>query len=325
MVFLYCFIIICTFALYLLGALSGLAAGGLMAFAVLLLCVRGFQVFRQTMDLNFIKSTYETDSVIQAISQEGVNAMPGEPVDLIYQHQMGISIRCGGRECVIPFNSILSIVLVSAKDLLLSNDEEIADFIPDIQEVNLTYVRTVVRAKLGYGQAKVILLALDPGAIKDFLSMDASLDLDMDEMPETQEGTQEEGPAKTQEGGPDKNQGESADKTQGEGADSNKEETKAGAPAESVQVPAPDPAEDTPKPGLDKAPSPERTKLLGGKERAKTWVIGSEYEKPSYMLTNAVISSDFLVLVSTQSEGTLENFIDHPEIRKVSMIYHKTL
>lgn len=276
MVFLYCFIIICTFALYLLGALSGLAAGGLMAFAVLLLCVRGFQVFRQTMDLNFIKSTYETDSVIQAISQEGVNAMPGEPVDLIYQHQMGISIRCGGRECVIPFNSILSIVLVSAKDLLLSNDEEIADFIPDIQEVNLTYVRTVVRAKLGYGQAKVILLALDPGAIKDFLSMDASLDLDMDEMPETQEGTQEEGPAKTQEGGPDK-------------------------------------------------PSPERTKLLGGKERAKTWVIGSEYEKPSYMLTNAVISSDFLVLVSTQSEGTLENFIDHPEIRKVSMIYHKTL
>lgn len=276
MVFLYCFIIICTFALYLLGALSGLAAGGLMAFAVLLLCVRGFQVFRQTMDLNFIKSTYETDSVIQAISQEGVNAMPGEPVDLIYQHQMGISIRCGGRECVIPFNSILSIVLVSAKDLLLSNDEEIADFIPDIQEVNLTYVRTVVRAKLGYGQAKVILLALDPGAIKDFLSMDASLDLDMDEMPETQE------------------------ETQGEGLDKMKEE------------------------GLDK-PSPERTKLLGGKERAKAWVIGSEYEKPSYMLTNAVISSDFLVLVSTQSEGTLENFIDHPEIRKVSMIYHKTL
>ncbi len=300
MVFLYCFIIICTFALYLLGALSGLAAGGLMAFAVLLLCVRGFQVFRQTMDLNFIKSTYETDSVIQAISQEGVNAMPGEPVDLIYQHQMGISIRCGGRECVIPFNSILSIVLVSAKDLLLSNDEEIADFIPDIREVNLTYVRTVVRAKLGYGQAKVILLALDPGAIKDFLSMDASLDLDMDEMPETQEGTQGESLDKTKEEGPDTTQGERLDTTQGESADTAQGK------------------------GPDKA-SPERAKLLGGKERAKAWVIGSEYEKPSYMLTNAVISSDFLVLVSTQSEGTLENFIDHPEIRKVSMIYHKTL
>lgn len=290
MVFLYCFIIICAFALYLLGVLSGLAAGSLMAFAVLLLCMRGFQVFRRAMDLSFIKNTYETDSVIQAISQEGVNAMPGEPVDLIYQHQMGISIRCGGRECVIPFNSILSIVLVSAKDLLLSKDEEIADFIPDIREVNLTYVRTVIRAKLGYGRAKVILLALDPEAIKDFLSMETNLDLDMDELPEKEAG----------------------------------EETEVG---EEIQV---GPIQETvlattPLPSADQvAPSPERTKLLGGKERAKAWVIGSEYEKPSYMLTNAVISSDFLVLVSTQSEGTLENFIDHPEIRKVSMIYHKS-
>lgn len=310
MVFLYCFIIICTFALYLLGALSGLAAGGLIAFAVLLLCVRAFQVFRQTMDLSFIKSTYETDSVIQAISQEGVNAMPGEPVDLVYQHQMGISIRCGSRECVIPFNSILSIVLVSAQDLLLSKDEEIADFIPDIREVNLTYVRTVIRARLGYGQAKVILVALDPGAIKDFLSMEADLDLDIDEMPETAEGTQ--GIQRPQE----------IQETQGGGEDKPiKDESSENKPSKD------EPSENRPceDESSENRPSEERAKLLGGKERAKTWVIGSEYEKPSYMLTNAVISSDFLVLVSTQSEGTLENFIDHPEIRKVSMIYHKTL